>query len=535
MKNIDLYEYSPIKEPDCPDNTTEKPHRKSVRSLVWIGFWVLLMLGVCVKHAQLNASYVTSSDPAWFKTNATMEEITNEVKRLGISRIDIPENNKPGFTGLMHFTAQSRYEPFRFFLDYGARVNIQPTNESLNTPLHLACLNGNYVEQGAVIEKDRNVINFVEDLVEAGADVAARNRLLDTPLHLASQIHDYPTQLAVIDILVKNGADINAKNTDGFTHLHKLVSNYNTVMIRDYLLKSPWRIIINYDSVGLSRNIIRTPLGNNPVCKMDASGSTAECPVIKVTPQEFAQELGFEGSALIAPEQAIKEIHQRSDRFKSQLTKFIPLTIALNERYHDTQTGQTVSIPFAELINGPSQLTLIMIAIMGKFTTLFEKILNDETLCDGHYLERVSVDQYGYNALHFAVLHGQTRMAAQLLEKAKNLRVNLIGTKDKKGRTPLLKIPFIHDTDTSPQLSIELLALLQKYGASIDSVDINGNTILHLLVLFDKKAILQEMGKNAKLKAALKPLLAIRNQKNETPEDIVKRLKRQSLLDPFLK
>lgn len=511
---------------------------RHARSLAWVGFWVLLCLGVIIKHTQSNAangSYAASADPAWFESNATMEEITNEVKRLGIDRIDIPENDKPGFTGLMHFASRSRYEPFRYFLDFGARVNVKPTNESLNTPLHLTSLNGNYTEQGAVPEKDRDVRSFVEDLIEAGADVSARNRLMETPLHLASQIHDYKTQLDVIDMLLKNGADINAQNADGFTLLHKLVSNYGTVMIRDYLLKSPWRIIIDYNLVGLSRNIIRTPLGDNPVCQMDASGSTANCPVIKVTPQQFADELGFEGAALIAPQQAIKEMNQRSQRFKERLTKFIPLTTTLNEKYKDTSVGQAVSIPFAELLNGPSELTLVMLGVIGRFPALFEKIIDDVTLCDGKYLERKSHDQYEYNALHFAVLHGQIAMAQKLLDKARALHVDLVNARDKHGRTPLLKIPFLSDTNTSPALSVQFLTLLAKYGARMDAVGNDGNTILHLLILFDKGPLLYEISKNAALKAAFTPLLAVRNRLNETPQDVARRLKRQYLLDPLVK
>jgi cytohesin len=53
-------------------------------------------------------------------------------------------------------------------------------------------------------------------LVEAGADVAARDKTGKTPLHRACWGHDPPT----VELLLKSGADANARDNDGRTPLH---------------------------------------------------------------------------------------------------------------------------------------------------------------------------------------------------------------------------------------------------------------------------------------------------------------------------
>lgn len=64
-----------------------------------------------------------------------------------------------------------------------------------------------------------NDIATVQALIEQGADINARNQFGDTPLHVAPQYGN--TQ--IVDALIKEGADINAKNQNGITPLHRAV------------------------------------------------------------------------------------------------------------------------------------------------------------------------------------------------------------------------------------------------------------------------------------------------------------------------
>ena len=61
-----------------------------------------------------------------------------------------------------------------------------------------------------------NATNTAEVLLKNGADVNAKNKDGDTPLHHAARNSNYNT----VEVLLKNGADVNAKNKNGDTPLH---------------------------------------------------------------------------------------------------------------------------------------------------------------------------------------------------------------------------------------------------------------------------------------------------------------------------
>ena len=85
-------------------------------------------------------------------------------------------------------------------IDAGADVNAVNARDS-NTPLH-----------HAVEAENAEVIPV---LVKAGADVNAKEYYSNTPLHLAAMFG----KIKVIPILLKAGADVNAKDVDGRTPL----------------------------------------------------------------------------------------------------------------------------------------------------------------------------------------------------------------------------------------------------------------------------------------------------------------------------
>ena len=76
-------------------------------------------------------------------------------------------------------------------------INIDQADDDGNTPLNIACQNGDY--------------NIVKALIRAGAELNTQNRQGNTPLHYA-KTYDYPE---VMSILVKNGANETIKNLEG--------------------------------------------------------------------------------------------------------------------------------------------------------------------------------------------------------------------------------------------------------------------------------------------------------------------------------
>ena len=96
-----------------------------------------------------------------------------------------------------------------------------PTGSLGTTELHAAARSSGVAE--------------VEGLLKAGADVNAKNTDGSTPLHAAAEFNPSPS---VLEVLLKAGADVNAKNTDGWTPLHMAAAKSPTPSVLEVLLKA---------------------------------------------------------------------------------------------------------------------------------------------------------------------------------------------------------------------------------------------------------------------------------------------------------
>jgi len=106
-----------------------------------------------------------------------------------------------GFTPLGLASFFGHTELVKMLLDKGANPNIAANNQFKVTPLHSACAISNY--------------DIAEILIKNGANVNAKQMQNVTPLHSAA----HNGQSKLVNLLIENGADINSKMENGQTPL----------------------------------------------------------------------------------------------------------------------------------------------------------------------------------------------------------------------------------------------------------------------------------------------------------------------------
>ena len=141
-----------------------------------------------------------------FFTNATLEEVTACLEAG--ADVNAKESGYLAGTPLHHAVRKNKVPIIELLLNAGADIDARDT--SGDTPLHEAC-------QGS---KDPQVFRA---LLQAGADPNARDNDGSTPLHELAEYHDIPeaTQAGlVVQILIDAGADVKARQSRGYTPLH---------------------------------------------------------------------------------------------------------------------------------------------------------------------------------------------------------------------------------------------------------------------------------------------------------------------------
>ena len=106
-----------------------------------------------------------------------------------------------GFTALGLACFFGHFDIIKFLIELGADLNIPSNNDFNVTPLHSACATSNF--------------KIAELLMKNGANVNAEQQGNVTPLHSAS----HNGQIKLVRLLIEYGADVNAKMKDGQTPL----------------------------------------------------------------------------------------------------------------------------------------------------------------------------------------------------------------------------------------------------------------------------------------------------------------------------
>lgn len=119
------------------------------------------------------------------------------------SGAEVNEPDLSGHTPLIAAVVVGSADIVGILLTHGADVNVRGPGQE--TPLLLAASAGYF--------------NVIKNLLDAGADVLAVNRLKETVLHKCQKIsHD--KRDAILELLVRAGAELNVIDSNGFTPLH---------------------------------------------------------------------------------------------------------------------------------------------------------------------------------------------------------------------------------------------------------------------------------------------------------------------------
>lgn len=127
--------------------------------------------------------------------------------------LDIDARNKDGRTPLHSAVSWNRYPSIlETLIKHGADVNTRDKYE--RTPLH---------NVASSIEEPTNELAIFAILIKHGADVNACDKFGRTPLHNAATSINNPDSV-VFETLIKHGADVNARDNSGKTPLHLLIA-----------------------------------------------------------------------------------------------------------------------------------------------------------------------------------------------------------------------------------------------------------------------------------------------------------------------
>jgi hypothetical protein len=124
---------------------------------------------------------------------------------------DVDGKDKHGNTFLLHYALFARTAQMEFLMTHGADVNAKDVEDE-RTALHRVALLRESGKEDRLIE---NYLKAAEVLLNAGAEVDARDIRGNTPLHSAAFLGN----LQMVELLISRGADINARNDNCYSVL----------------------------------------------------------------------------------------------------------------------------------------------------------------------------------------------------------------------------------------------------------------------------------------------------------------------------
>jgi len=176
----------------------------------------------------------------WLEPQANLDEIKEKLEESGGANIDA--RNSLGQTGLMQAINYGRFGEFGRYdaqtslvgllVKYGADVNARsekpPREEDHsynNTPLHYVSIQPNF----------RQTVPLIDYLVDEGAEVNAKNSLGETPLMWTANLALLEDKRDVTKTFIADLVDVNLRNNRGDTYLHILIRNKDYTWVQELI------------------------------------------------------------------------------------------------------------------------------------------------------------------------------------------------------------------------------------------------------------------------------------------------------------
>ena len=200
--------------------------------------------------------------------------LSKDAQRRSVKQaINLDVRNQFGLTGLMFSAINGELELARALVQQGASLNLVDTKEK-NTALHFA------------INNMRSKISqrVGTYLIDMYANTRMKNKYGQTPLHLTISTDVDSDWVAMVERLIKNGADINAQTNQGDTILH---------------------LAVNMKKIAWTKNLLEQYGGLLNLSIKNAKG---------LTPYQYALDLGFGDFARQVFKTPIKKITKATAR-----------------------------------------------------------------------------------------------------------------------------------------------------------------------------------------------------------------------------
>ena len=185
-------------------------------------------------------------------------------RRIVQQTINLDKRNQFGLTGLMFSAINGELDLARALWQQGASLNLVDPKEK-NTALHFATNNMRS-------KVSQNVGTY---LIDVYANTRIKNKYGQTPLHLTISTDIDRDWIAMVERLIKNGADINAQTNQGDTILHLAVNMKKIVWAKTLLERyggllnltiknakgwTPYQYARNLGYGDFAREVFKTPV-----------------------------------------------------------------------------------------------------------------------------------------------------------------------------------------------------------------------------------------------------------------------------------